>query len=187
MFSSWSDGGAQTHLARFDADITLTASFEPIASVLPAEWTASDIGDVGLTGSATMVNDILTLQGAGDDVWNSADGFHYAWQTLQGDGAITAHVSSFDGVDPWSKAGLIIRGSTASDAAHAFLLVSRDNGTAFQRRTATGAATTHTAVVAVQWLRLERAGDLVTASISPDGLAWFRSWRRTPSSCRRTC
>ena len=82
-------------------------------------------------------------------------------------------MSLFDGVAPWSKAGLIIRGSTASDAAHAFLLVSRDNGTAFQRRTATGDATTHTAVVAVQWLRLERTGDLVTASISPDGLAWY--------------
>ena len=171
VFSSWSDGEAQSHLVLFHADTTLTARFVPVGS-LPAEWAASDIGDVGLSGNATAANDVFTLRGAGDDVWNTADAFHYAWRTLRGNGAMTARVASFDGVDPWSKAGIMIRGSLAPDAAHAFLMLTTANGAAFQRRTSIGAVTTHTAVASHTWLRLERAGNLVTASVSSDGVTW---------------
>jgi glucose/arabinose dehydrogenase/PKD repeat protein len=148
------------------------ASGEVVVGGSAPTWAASDIGDVGVVGSTHVENDIFSLQGAGSDVWGTTDAFQYAWRTLHGDGTITAYVSSFDGADPWSKAGVMIRGSLASDAPHAFLFLSAANGTAFQRRHAAGGATTHTGGAPFHWLRLERAGDQVTASISDDGQTW---------------
>lgn len=151
---------------------TDVASGEVVVGAPSSTWAASDVGDVGVIGRTHAENDIFNLQGAGADVWGTTDAFQYAWRTLHGDGTITAYVSSFDGADPWSKAGVMIRGSLASDAPHAFLLLSAANGTAFQRRQASGGATTHTGGPAFRWLRLERAGDLMTASISEDGQTW---------------
>ena len=56
------------------------------------------------------------------------------------------------------------------------MFVSRDNGLAFQRRTAFGAATTHTGAsggVAPQWVRLTRAGATLAAAVSADGAHWI--------------
>jgi regulation of enolase protein 1 (concanavalin A-like superfamily) len=55
------------------------------------------------------------------------------------------------------------------------MLVSRANGLAFQRRTTTGGTTTTTAgstSAAPYWVRLDRAGDTITAYQSPDGVIW---------------
>ena len=148
------------------------ASGEVVVGAAASTWAASDVGDVGVSGSTHAENGIFTLQGAGADVWGTTDGFQFAWRTLHGDGAITAYVASFDGADPWSKAGVMIRGSLAADASHAFLLLSGANGTAFQRRQEAGGETTHTGGPSLHWLRLERAGNLVSASISADGQTW---------------
>jgi hypothetical protein len=70
---------------------------------------------------------------------------------------------------------VMIRQSLAANSAYAFMFVSRDNGLAFQRRTASGAAATHTEGgpgVAPRWVRLTRAGNVVTARVSVDGAAW---------------
>jgi hypothetical protein len=69
----------------------------------------------------------------------------------------------------------MIRGSTAAHAAHAFILVSKSKGAAFQRRLTAGAASRHTAGgsrVAPQWVRLRRTGNVITAAVSADGASW---------------
>jgi hypothetical protein len=66
-----------------------------------------------------------------------------------------------------------IRGSLDAGAAHAFMLVSTGKGLAFQRRTVAGGATTHTSGgggVAPRWVKLTRAGNVITASVSADGV-----------------
>jgi hypothetical protein len=70
---------------------------------------------------------------------------------------------------------VMIRASTSANAAHAFMLVSVGKGLAFQRRTANGAISTHTsggAGSAPRWVRLERAGAVIVASVSNDGISW---------------
>jgi len=148
------------------------ASSEIVVGATAQTWAASDIGDAGVIGSTYSANGTFILQGAGADVWDTTDAFQYAWRPLHGDGTITAYVSSLDGAHPWSKAGVMIRGSLAPDAPHAFLLLSAANGTAFQRRQAAGGMTAHTGGPSFHWLRLERVGNLVTASISADGQTW---------------
>jgi phosphatidylserine/phosphatidylglycerophosphate/cardiolipin synthase-like enzyme len=147
------------------------------ASSLPSGWQGQDIGAVGRTGSASASGGTFTLRGAGEDVWGTADAFHYAYRTLAGDGTITARVASASGSEAWTKVGVMIRGSVSAGSAHAFMLVSTGKGLAFQRRTSNGGISTHTSGgtgTAPRWVRLTRAGATVTAFASTDGTTWTR-------------
>jgi len=69
----------------------------------------------------------------------------------------------------------MIRTSIDPSSAHAFMLVSRDNGIAFQRRPTLGADSVHTSGgsgVAPLWVRLTRTENVVTGAYSSDGVNW---------------
>ena len=142
---------------------------------LPAPWTHADVGSTGRAGTASHASGTYTIEGAGADVWGAGDQFHYAYQTMSGDGSIVARVASVENVNAWTKAGVMIRASTSSGSAHAFMMVTPGKGLAFQRRPASGGATTHTAGpagTAPYWVRLQRQGNTLTASVSTNGITW---------------
>lgn len=148
---------------------------EPLPSAsLPEGWQSEDIGAVARTGSASASSGTFVVKGSGADVWGTADAFHFAYRRLSGDGTIVARVASLAGADPWTKAGVMIRATTDSASQHAFMLVSTGKGLAFQRRTATGGASTHTggAGTPPRWVKLTRAGNQITAYSSVDGTSW---------------
>ena len=164
------DNDGATSETRESRTITIEA-----AAPLPSPWKALDIGAVGATGTAVAVGSGARIEGAGADVWGTADAFRFVYEPLTGDGAITARVASLETVDPWTKAGVMIRSSLQANAAHAFMLVSPGKGLAFQRRPATGGTSAHTAGpagVAPYWVRVERRGQTVLASSSHDGSSW---------------
>jgi len=108
-------------------------------------------------------------------VWGPADAFHYVYRTLDVNGTIVARVSALDAPDRWTKAGVMIRASLDPSSPQAFMLVSRDKGIAFQRRATIGADSVHTSGgsgVAPVWVRLTRAGDVLTGAYSSDGVTW---------------
>jgi phosphatidylserine/phosphatidylglycerophosphate/cardiolipin synthase-like enzyme/regulation of enolase protein 1 (concanavalin A-like superfamily) len=147
----------------------------PPPDPLPSGWTSRDVGAVGPTGSASEANGTFTVSGAGADVWGTSDAFHFAYRSLTGDGTITARVANINGSQAWTKMGVMIRGSTASNSAHAFMIVTTAKGLAFQRRTADGGTSTHTGgalATAPRWVRLTRAGNTITAYESSDGSTW---------------
>jgi len=142
---------------------------------LPSPWQSRDIGSVGLAGSAAYSGGTFTVKGSGADIWGTLDEFQYVYQSLNGDGTITARVASVQNTDPWAKAGVMIREGLSDAARHAFMAITPGNGAAFQRRTAVGGASTHTAgpmVVAPYWVRLVRSGSTITGSVSSDGTNW---------------
>lgn len=142
---------------------------------LPSPWQSRDIGAVGAAGSAGDSGGAFSVSGAGADVWGTADAFHFAYRPLDGNGSITARVASVQNVAAWTKAGVMIRSSLSAGAAHAFVLVSPGKGVAFQRRTADGASSLHTAgtsTTAPRWVRLTRSGTTITAFESADGVSW---------------
>ena len=152
-------------------------SGETTTSVLPSGWTSRDIGSVGQSGSASNSGSSFTVSGAGDDVWGTSDEFHYVYRSLSGDGTISAEVAAISGAEDWTKVGVMMRGSTSSNAAQAFMLVSKAKGMAFQRRTASGASSSSTiggTGTAPRWVRLARAGRTITAYGSKDGSSWIR-------------
>ncbi|MBI3880711.1 MAG: PQQ-dependent sugar dehydrogenase [Verrucomicrobia bacterium] len=142
---------------------------------LPPPWAAQDIGGVAYAGDATFSAGTFSLAGSGDDIWNNADAFQFAYQPLTGNGQITARVLSVANTDAWAKSGVMIRETLDAGARHAFACVTVGNGVALQRRYDPGGGSDHTAgvnVVAPYWVRLLRSGNDFSGYSSPDGTNW---------------
>jgi phosphatidylserine/phosphatidylglycerophosphate/cardiolipin synthase-like enzyme/regulation of enolase protein 1 (concanavalin A-like superfamily) len=147
----------------------------PPSETLPDGWANQDVGAVGRAGSAAESGGTFTVRGAGEDIWGTADGFHFAYRQLSGDGEIVARVAGVQGSHHWTKAGVMIRESTAAGSRHAMMLVSTARGLAFQRRVQTGGISTHTdggAGTAPVWVRLVRTGNRIDAYRSSNGSSW---------------
>ncbi|HEX6463955.1 MAG TPA: Ig-like domain-containing protein, partial [Vicinamibacterales bacterium] len=165
------------------ANGSISGGVEARQSTPPATWSDQDIGSPAVAGSASSITSGLasnpasdvTITAGGRDIWGTSDEFHFVYQRVNGDVDVRARVDSITYAAPWSKAGVMIRGSLAPDAAHGFALVSAGRGTAFQRRTVAAGLSTDTAgpgVAAPQWARLVRQGRTITAYTSADGVTW---------------
>jgi hypothetical protein len=138
-------------------------------------WTNRDVGSTALAGSTSTVNGTVTVTGSGADIWGTVDAFRFVSQPLTGDGSIVARVASLQNTDVWAKAGVMIREGTAPGAKHAFCCATSAKGVAFQRRTTTGGASSHTAgspSAAPRWVKLVRQGSVITGYESADGVSW---------------
>ncbi|TCO85604.1 uncharacterized protein DUF1349 [Chthoniobacter flavus] len=148
-----------------------------VDGVLPAGVTSGDIGSVGVSGSAGQSGGTYTVNGSGADIWGPADAFQFVSQTLSGDGEIRARVTSQTNTNPWAKAGVMLRETTAAGSAHAMIVTTPGNGFAFQYRATTGGASATVSGPALNaapnnWVRLTRSGTLITAYVSADGATW---------------
>ena len=92
-----------------------TGATETLAeTVLPSPWTDSDVGSPATAGSASYSNGVFTVNGGGSDIWGTTDQFNYVSQPLTGNATIVARVTSQSDTDPWAKAGVMIKQSTAT-------------------------------------------------------------------------
>jgi len=143
---------------------------------LPVVWAQQDVGAVDAVGSASYNNGAYTVAGSGADIWGTSDAFHLAHQPLVGDGEIRARITAQENTDPWAKAGIMLRGSGAPDAAHAMAALTPANGLRLQYRPSDGAGSTDVAMdedaATPTWVRLTREGATVTAAFSDDGDTW---------------
>lgn len=169
-----SHNNATLATAGFD-NIALAAGSAPPPPPPTSTWSQGDIGGVALAGSSEINGSTITVRGSGADIWETADGFRFVYRAMTGDCEVRAQVASLTNTNPWAKAGVMIRESTAANARNAFACVTAMNGSGAQARTATGAATSYTSgpwVSAPHWVRLVRAGNRITASTSFDGVNW---------------
>jgi galactose oxidase len=146
----------------------------PPGLVCPAGWTCSDIGNPVPSGQQTLTNGQWSLLGGGNDIWGTADAFHFVSQTLAADGSISAHVTAQANTATWAKTGVMLRATTDPGSPYYAAFVTPANGVAVQWRTAQGAATAQvvTAGTVPVYLRVTRTGSSFTAYTSSDGTAW---------------
>jgi len=148
---------------------------EGFGSQLPAGWFTRDIGSVGVAGRASFASGTFTLSGSGADIWGTADGFRYAYQTLTGDGEIVARVASLQNTNGYAKAGVMIREALTANSKHAMVDITPGHGAEFSRRGSTGGSTGVTGlggVAAPYWVKLVRSGNTFSAYVSSDGNSW---------------
>ena len=150
---------------------------EVTSQPLPAPWLNEDIGAVGVQGSATFSNGTFTLKGAGQYISSTADGFHFAYQTLSGDGSIVARVSNIQG-GLYTQAGVMIRETSYNNSANAFVYF-QPNTAMMGYRASAGASTSNQSTSLASsaypyWVRLVRSGDIFSGYISLDGVYWVQ-------------
>lgn len=125
------------------------------------------------------------------------DSYYFVRQPLAGNGSITVRVTSLTGLysthggftpgqsptsgmtpglQPWSKAGIIIKASTRQGAAYAAMMVTGSHGVRMQWDFTHDVAglTGKVTAASPRWLRLTRSGDTITGYDSADGAHWTR-------------
>jgi len=153
-------------------------------------WLHQDIGDVGVAGSSTIdySNGVCTVAGSGFDIWGYGDQFQYLYQAATGDRAIVARVTSVEDTDPWAKAAVMIRASSATNSQNTTLFLSPSNNVSLQGRTVTGGVSstvnTVAGLTAPRWIRLVRSSSLMNGYYSADGTNW--TWIGSQSNSMAT-
>jgi regulation of enolase protein 1 (concanavalin A-like superfamily) len=175
-FGNRQNGGADFRLRSTNINHNLNIS--RVRVILPddqsLDWTAQDIGSVGIAGSSTLLRGVFTIQASGSDIWGTADAFRLVNLPANGDCTITARVSSISNTHVWAKAGVMIRETTTAGSKHAMTVIAPGSGCSFQRRKSTGASSLSTTVsgTAPGWVRITRKGNVFTSYRSTDGATW---------------
>jgi hypothetical protein len=153
--------------------VLLLASFAIVAvaqAPTPNLGIFSGSNDIGSTkpGSTTYDSSTgnYTVVGGGQDLWGTADDFHFVWVKLDQDATLEANVSfPPEDVVPKEKAMLIFRQSLDRNSAYADLAIHGDGHIALQYRKTAGGITGD--ITAAEHgsarLRLTRHGDQFTA------------------------
>ena len=163
--------------ATFDS-VSINATTPP-PPTCPTSWTCGDIGTPALAGNQSLSGGTWTVQGAGSDIWGTADQFHYVWQQLTADGSVSAQVLTQTNTDPWAKAGVMLRQSTDAGSPYYAAFVTPGNGITVQYRTTQGGQ-------ARSWLDSRDGADLPAgraARASPSRLQLHR-WGDLDACCR---
>jgi ABC-type transport system involved in multi-copper enzyme maturation permease subunit len=138
-------------------------------------------------GTVTPGGAVIVGQGCSSPVGPGGeavtDSPYFVHQPLGTDGSITVRVTSLTGqsagpgeagLQPWSKAGIMIKASDQPGSAYAAMMVTAGHGVRMQYDFTGDVAGRPGPVSAAspRWLRLTRSGDTVTGYESDDGTRW---------------
>jgi regulation of enolase protein 1 (concanavalin A-like superfamily) len=186
--------GNQSMYMRYDNDGTVNegTDYEKSGTLFYSEaqrqwtdaqdWTSDSVESLTLwlrgipasVGSFT-IGPPITMTGAGADIWENSDQFHYAYKRLSGTGSITAQVVSMTNTHDSAKAGVMIRESLEPGAAHAMVDIQPMNEVQLIYRSPAGAVSTAVGQSDVNtpvWVKLTRNGNTMTGEYSTDGSTW---------------
>jgi len=172
------DAGTYTVRVSNIAGVVVSAGATLTVRLLPAGWSTTDIGSVGIAGSAGESGGNFTVRGAGTGIGGSTDQFRYLYQTLNGDGSITARVSSQSSTASGALAGVMIRESTAANAKFGAMVRrgSSSRNMVALRRTLAGSSPSSTTASGLTppncWLRITRTGNSIVMQQSSNGSKW---------------
>jgi hypothetical protein len=145
--------------------------FTVTSQPLPTGWLDQDLGQVGVAGSATFANGTFTVKGAGTSTWGTADGLHFVYQPLSGDGSIVARVVN---VSASSTGGVMLRDSLNPNAMSIFVAY-YGSKILSNYRTSTGGSTSQAdggAATLPYWVKVVRTGSTLSGYSSSDGATW---------------
>jgi regulation of enolase protein 1 (concanavalin A-like superfamily) len=149
--------------------------------------------DIGTTNSSGVFTDPLmpgTAQGigtsglymraGGSDIWNNADGIHFAYVPIDGDFDVSVKVAGLSRPDNWTKAGIMVRQDLSGGSRNYNLVTTATNGqnqVVAQWRYNTNNASANLAKAGGTflpdcWLRVTRTGQVFTSWFSTNGVHW---------------
>ena len=130
-----------------------------------------DVGTVLHPGSAQFdaAKGAYTIAGSGENMWFGVDDFHYAWNKVSGDVALTADIAFVGtGGNPHRKAVLMIRQTLDGPSVSVDIAVHGSGLTSLQFRDVKGANTheVESNVSAPKTVRIEKRGEFFYAFVS---------------------
>ena len=180
------DGGNFMYAKRADfTTATLTPASFPAVSLASSGLTLTTLGSQTTGRSAAYANGVWTVAGLGNGVWNdTTDDCQFAYQTMTGDCAIVAKVTSatYSGTNN-GKAGLMIRDTLTgafSKRAWVGIVPAATNKVEAHMRgwtenwgsTGRDDRSQDLPPGMPYWLKIERRGGLITTFASQDGTSW---------------
>jgi hypothetical protein len=156
----------------------------------PVNWTTNGATALRLwvqgrpVGMLQTSSNSFDMSSAGSDIYQGTDQFRFVYKQLTGDGSITARVDYQQPTSQYAKAGVMIRVGTQVGAQQAYMatLPGTPNTTTTPTQvewgfrnpagdtTARSLAVTPTPMA--PWVRITRAGDVITGAYSVDGVTW---------------
>jgi len=188
--------GSQSMYMRYDNDGTVNegTDYEQGGMLLysevertwsdPQDWTIDGAESLTLwfrglpapVGSFTPKGQAAyTMTGAGADIWETSDSFHFAYKRLSGAGSIKAKVVSMTNTHNSAKAGVMIRDSLEPDSVHAMMAIQPVNEVQFLRRPVMGLnseADGQSEIGTPVWVKLTRSLNTFRGEYSEDGDEW---------------
>jgi regulation of enolase protein 1 (concanavalin A-like superfamily) len=139
-------------------------------------WVSYDLGNITQKGSFSCLNKQIIINCSGNDIWNSFDGFRYTYQYLSGDCEMVTKVESFETIEEWAKAGIMLRESLNGGSKSFFVCVTNKNGIAVNQRLNNGDPTENgdakPNIKAPYWVKLSRKGNAINYYCSDNGNNW---------------
>ena len=184
----------RTSLLRILSAVLLTFGLTGVthAQFKVAQLGGNQIGSVTANGGGSY-----TIVGGGNDIWDQADEFTYAYQEITGDFDVQVRVESFTPNARWSKAGIMARetlseysrmaiarvappdvptsngGNGANDVAMGYRTGIQGSGlSGGNHEDRDGANPLPNPNFPNAWLRLSRIGNVINSSNSLDGVTW---------------
>ncbi len=184
----------QSFCTGIDGQYSASVNFSTTGDPLPGTYVGVNVGSTGSFGSEcyNSSSGVFSVTGAGSLSSTNVDGCRFIYATLNGNGSITARVTSLTTTSN-NKAGVMIRESLASNARSASSLIVRASGAwrcQFIRRTSTGGNASitqpNTTTTPPYWVRLTRSGNTFTAHRSSNGSTWTQIGSATISMASTT-
>ncbi len=154
-------------------DSLLSATQDVAVSVEPVPWQTADVGTASSRpGSFTQSNGVYSVIGAGGGTGSptATDGHYFVYRPLSGDGEIIARITSIASATNSKRCGVMLRASTANNAAHSLASVgSTQSSYIYRLSTGVNSAGSNTTTTgAPRWVRLVRSRNAVTAYSAAD-------------------
>ncbi len=175
-----------TNLA-IGAPVTTVLTPQAPANPCPSSWTCTDIGNPSPPGNTTSTSATsFTLDGSGTGIGTGGtDSFHYVYQSVSGNEALSAQVVTQSGSPATSQEGIMMRANASATAPYYAILFHPGGSATVQWRyydgfndgTVTQALPSVTSPAYVQIVSyddtaLSPAQQFFTAETSPDDVNW---------------
>ena len=108
--------------------LAVSASVVRAQSALPSGWASRDVGSTGILGGAAVSSGTWMVAGSGTNIWGTSDEFRFAYRQITGDVDIRVRLASFEDVNWYSKAGVMIRETLNANSRNAYLMLMPDSG-----------------------------------------------------------
>ncbi len=179
-------GGRQSMPFSYDNTAGVTNSrAELVLDLLPRDWAEGGVETMSIWfhGRPTSVGSFteepagtFTITGSGEDIWGTADEFHFAYKRLTGPGTIIARIDSVQDTTDWAKTGVMMRETMDPGSKHVLAAITSGEGVVAEGRRETDGdsfGNRQEEITAPRWVKLQRDQDGDFAAYhSADGLAW---------------